>query len=137
MPDGSVQYPFWPELNYLKNVACEAPDQVVELVLNLSKVDNPGVYDGILDIALELPKGHSARLRPKILEYAEIDYRSVPHRFQDLLSHWTSQGETAAALELAEIIVNFVPGSRSRSKAGSPQKGSKRLDCLSRPIPSP
>ena len=116
MPDGSVQYPFWPELNYLKNVAREAPDQVVELVLNLSKVDNPGVYDGILDIALELPKGHSARLRPKILEYAEIDYRSVPHRFQDLLSHWTSQGETAAALELAEIIVNFVPDPEAEAK---------------------
>ena len=116
MPDRCVQYPFWPELKYLKNVAHEAPDQVVELVLSLPKVDNPGVYDGILEITLELPTGHSAKLQPKVLEYAEIVSPSLPHRFTDLLSHWTSQGETAVALELAEIIINFVPDPEAEAK---------------------
>ena len=39
--DGYVQFPPWPELQYLKNVSRDVPDEVVNLVLGLPKVDNP------------------------------------------------------------------------------------------------
>ena len=33
--DGYVQFPSWPELQYLKNVSRDVPDEVINLVLDL------------------------------------------------------------------------------------------------------
>ena len=35
LSDGSVQYPFWPELAYLKNVSQDVPEEVLRIVLDL------------------------------------------------------------------------------------------------------
>ena len=73
LPDGQVQYPFWPELHYLKNVCKDAPEEVIKIVLRLPAVDNPRVYDSILEIARELAGEQSAQLKPKMLEYAKLE----------------------------------------------------------------
>ena len=52
--DGYVQFPSWPQLQYLKNVSRDMPDEVINLILGLPKVDNPSVYNEILEIALQL-----------------------------------------------------------------------------------
>ena len=70
LSDGFVQLPFWPELEYLKKICMDAPDETVQLALDLAGVDNPRVYQDILDIALSLDGMRSARLRTKMLEYA-------------------------------------------------------------------
>ena len=54
LPDENIQFPAWPELQYLKNVSEEAPKEVVELMLQLPEVDNPIIYEHILEIALRL-----------------------------------------------------------------------------------
>ena len=36
--DGTIQFPYWPEIQYLKNVCHEVPDQVISLVLNFPKL---------------------------------------------------------------------------------------------------
>ena len=114
--DGTIQFPYWPEIQYLKNVCHEVPDEVVNLVLNLPKVDNPIVYDGILDIALQLRGEHSAKLRHKILEYANMEHQFRAHKYADLLAHWTAEDQTSAALELSEILVKFAPDPQSEEK---------------------
>ena len=114
--DGTIQFPYWPEIQYLKNVCHEVPDQVISLVLNLPKVDNPIVYDGILDIALQLPGKQSAKLKPKILEYAGMEHQLRTHRYADLLVYWTKQNQTSAALELSELLVKFAPDPQSEEK---------------------
>ena len=38
--DGTVIYPYWPEIHYLKNVCREAPNEVINLVMDLPKTDN-------------------------------------------------------------------------------------------------
>ena len=65
LPDGYIQYPFWPELEYLKNVSQEAPEEVLQIILELPLVDNPRVYDGILDIALSLYGEHICTTQTK------------------------------------------------------------------------
>ena len=116
LPDGSVQTPFWPELEYLKNIARDMPDEVTQVVLGLPEVDNQRVYYGILEIALELPAGQSAKLKPKVLKGAAMDPLFLEHRYRDLLVHWTAENETSAALELAKILVQFVPDPESDDK---------------------
>lgn len=105
--DDSVQFPFWPELQYLKNMSIAMPDEVIEIVLQFPEVDNPRIYDSILDIALKLQGEQSVRLKPKVLEYAGIDYQLWSHKYAELLAHWTMENQTSAALELLKVLVTF------------------------------
>ena len=114
--DGFVQFPFWPELEYLKKVCKEAPDVTVNLALDLPTVENPRVYQGILEIALSLDGMRSARLKPKILEFVGLDHRIFPLKFPELLAHWTADGQTGAALELANVLVQFGPDPKAEEK---------------------
>ena len=116
LPNGNLQCPFWGELEYLRNVCKEAPEEVVELALRLPPVDNPRVYENILEIALKLEGARSAKLKPKMLEYAKLENQFLPFRFPQLLAYWTAEGQTTAALELANILVQFVPDPRAEEK---------------------
>lgn len=114
--DGMVGFPLWWPIRYLATVSTDAPDAVVELALQLPKVDNPRVYEDILDIALRLHGEQSAKLKPKILEYASIEYQSLAFRYAELLAHWTAEQQITAALDLAEVLVQFAPDPDSESK---------------------
>jgi len=111
--DGTIQFPYWPEVQYLKNVCREVPDAVINLVMDLPEIDNPVVYDGILDIALQLPGKQSVKLKNKILEYANMDHQLSRHKYAELLAHWTAENQTSAALELAKILVAFTASPQS------------------------
>ena len=114
--DGTVIYPYWHEIQYLKNVCKDVPDEVVKLLINLPDTDNPVVYDGILDIALQLPIEYSVKLKDKILEYAGMEHQFRAYRYAKLLERWTKENQTSAALELTKILVKFAPDPQSESK---------------------
>ncbi len=114
--DGTVIYPYWPEIRYLKNVCTDFPNEVINLVVNLPTVDNPVVYDGILDIALQLTGKQSVKLKDKILEYAGMEHQLQTHKFGKILAQWAEENQTSAALELAKILVKFAPDPQSESK---------------------
>ena len=116
LPDGSLQFPSWPELEYLKNVSRDAPEEVTNVVSNLPEVDNPIVYDGILDIALQLPGELSGRLGQKMLEYASLSNQFLPHRYAELLAHWVAEEQAIAALELAGYLVRFFADQDAETK---------------------
>ena len=109
LKDGSIQFPFWPELQFLKNVAKDAPDEVARIAVGLPEVDNPQVYYDILDIALRLHGEQSAKLKPKILDDAQIKHLFLSQRYSDLLNHWIAERQTTAALDLLRILVQFSP----------------------------
>lgn len=116
LPDGSIQFPSWPELEYLKNIVADAPTKVITVVNQLPPVDNCRVYEYILDITLALSGKYSAKLTPKVLEYAKMQPYLMPHKWQQLLVHWVNQDQTAVALELAEMLVQFLPDPKSEDK---------------------
>ena len=116
LADDSIQFPFWPELQFLKNAAGDAPEEVTRLALDIPKVDNPRVYEDILDIALRLHGEQSAKLQPKILESVGIEYSFLAQRYAELLAHWTAEQQITAALDLAKALVQFVPDPDSESK---------------------
>ncbi len=137
--DGTVIYPYWPEIRYLKNVCADLPHEVIDLVVNLPKVDNPVVYDGILDIALQLPGEYSVKLKDKILEYAGMDHQYRTYKYASLLEHWTKENQTSAALELTKILIEFVPDPQSEKKRKQRQESvsdwRKAVGTLLHPIP--
>lgn len=108
--------PFWPELNYLKNVYKEVPDEVVEVILSIPKTDNHQVYDGILEIALGLSGDMSVKLLPKILEYTGIENRFSALRYSELLAYWAKENQIHAAIQIAERLLPFEPDPNNKSK---------------------
>ena len=114
--DGTAQFPYWPEIQYLKNVCRDVPDEVINLVIELPPIDNPIVYDGILDIAMHIPGEQSAKLKNKVLEYVSMEHQLRTHKYGDLLAYWTSENQTSAALELSKVLVTFAPDPQSEEK---------------------
>ena len=114
--DNSIIYPFWWPIRYLEKISSQASNEVIEIVRQLPQTDNPRVYEGILDIALQLHGEHSVKLKPKMLEYVLLKHRRLPHKFAELLAHWTKVNQTSAALELAEILIAFAPDPQSEEK---------------------
>jgi hypothetical protein len=116
LPDGYVQYPNWPELDYLVNIANEAPDNVVDTILSLTKSDNPRVYEGIISIVLKLDGKQSFRLFPKIIEYIELNNHFLAHQFPELLKYWVEQGGVRQALEISKLLISFKEDPKTRQK---------------------
>ena len=114
--NGTVQFPYWPEIQYLKNVCREMPDEVVKLLIDLPETDNPVVYDDILDIALQLPSEYSVKLKDKILEYARMEHQFRTYRYANLLRCWIEENQISDALELLKILIIFAPDPQSKNK---------------------
>ena len=136
LPDGSDQFPLWPELEYLKNIVRELPDEVVEVVLQFPTIDNPNVDWRIIEIALQLSGAHSAKLKPILLNSAMKNPRFLAHRYSELLSHWITENQNSAALQLAEILVRFVPDPDSEDKQLRRRQNPQDWLALLRPTPS-
>jgi hypothetical protein len=135
LPDGYVQYPHWPELDYLVTITGEAADQVIDIVLDLPKTDNPRVYDDILVIALKLDGQESARLLPKLVEYTELENQFLAHRYPELLQHWTTQGNIDEALEIVKGLILFREDPREQEKQQLRKKNPNALGTSLEPIP--
>ena len=114
--DGQVSTPPWWPMRFLSRVAISAPDDILAIVKELPESDNPQIHERILDIALQLPGEQSAQLLSDVLQYARNSGLNLPHRVPNLLVHWTNEGQTAAALELAKRIVYFAPDPEREEK---------------------
>jgi hypothetical protein len=135
LSEGYVQYPHWPELDYLVAVTEDAPDEVVEVILSLPKTDNPRVYDDVLEVAIKLQGQQSAGLLPKLIEYIKLDNPFLAHRYPELLQHWVEQGNLGEALEIAKMLVDFREDPRSRDKKQLRKKKPNNLDSSPEPTP--
>ena len=140
LPDDTIQYPSWPELFYLKKICQYVPNDVIEIVLQLPEVDNPRIYDYILEIALSLDGGQSIRLMPMILEFTSQSHYLIPHRFVELIALWTTEDQTQAALDLADILIQFHPDPQAEEKHQRKAEDSQEdiaasMDSLLEPAP--
>ena len=116
LDDGQVHVPSWWPMRYLARMAALDPDEVIAIVQQLPRFNNPRISDEILEIALLLRGEQSAPLLPEVLRCARASTPILSHRLPDLLAHWTNEGQTAAALELAKRIVYFAPDPQQDAK---------------------
>ena len=113
---GQINAPYWWPIHYLSKVALDASDEVVETILGLPRVDNPRVKFRILEIARQLPGAQSVKLKPRVLDLGTRDLPFLDLWYSRLLAHWTNENEIEAALDLAEMLVQFEPDPQLESK---------------------
>ena len=135
LPDGYIQYPFWPEFQYLKNVAQEAPEQVIEVILKIPATENSRFYEDVIDIALKVDSWHSVRLKTRILEYASGKYRFLNPRFEKILSHWSINDQVESALSFSKVLIAFRRDPQAEDKVVRHKAGLGDLTTLLEPRP--
>ena len=133
--DDSVQFPMWPELRYLKNVASDVPNEVIKLVLALPEVDNPWIHNEILEIALQLSGKQSTQLLPKILQATGIGDQFWANQYASLLTDWIAANKVAPALELTKALVEFIADPDSVAKRKRREGNFKNPLTLLEPTP--
>ena len=116
LADGYVQFPYWPELQFLKNVASEAQDTAIEVILNIPQTDNPRIYEDVIDISLRVNPKLSVKLKCKIFEYTRSKLQFLNPNFEKLLVYWSDNDQTDSALELVEQLVHFLPDPLAEEK---------------------
>lgn len=115
-----IRFPQWPALGYLARVAARAPDEALAAVLKVPATDNISVRAGLLDVAVQLPASHAAKLLPKLLEWLRGDgpfHTLIEHRLEQLLGHLAKGGEVDAAEKLLVVASTVLA---PRSDYGSP-----------------
>ena len=136
LADGSTQHLYWPELAYLKNIASEVPDDVVNVLQGIPKVDNPGVHQGILNTVLELPGERSAQLKERVLECASSFTGFLYFTLEQVLSHWIEEAQVSAALELLAVLVKFAPDPASAEKRKRRRENPDDMFAMLQPSPA-
>ncbi|MXX07016.1 MAG: hypothetical protein F4Z71_09670 [Gammaproteobacteria bacterium] len=116
LPDGYIQYPFWPELQFLKNVTSKSQERVVDTILKIPKTDNPRIYEDVIDILLSVKPEISLQLKNLVLEYVSGNFQFLNPKFERVLNFWSDNDQLDAALELAEKLIQFSPDPLAKEK---------------------
>ena len=135
LPDGYIQFPFWPEMEFLKNVANEASEDVIEIVSKIPKTNNSRFYEDLIDIALQVEGSISTKLKPRILEYIQGDYPILHARFERVLCYWTDNEQIESALELTKALIKFHPDPLEADKQARREKNPEDWTTFLEPQP--
>src|ERR1035441_1876076 len=121
--EGTIAFPSWPQGEYLKKIAAQAPDEVCQVVAQLPPTRNARVYDCILELALALPPDRGVEMVPKVIEGIRSPHHlTLPLEVASFISLVARAGRTSSALQLAEVALEVLDegGSRETNRADSP-----------------
>jgi len=139
LDDGRIITPLWWPIVYLQKVSTKAPNQVVEIILNLEKTDNPRILREILLIACGLEDTElSLRLKPLIKKYIQSPYQwGEDELIVNLLDKWGNTAGPAqnAALEILQYVVAFQADPREGEKRTLRKDNPKSYGAILSPAP--
>jgi hypothetical protein len=107
-----VQYPLWPESQYLVRMAPKAPDLVESLLAGLPATENIYVHADIVDAARAMSGPLAATLAKgerKWIRSQKWLLWLLPDRYANLVAYLADQREAKAAFELAETLFEVLP----------------------------
>ncbi len=131
--------PWWPIL-YLKKVAKQAPERVVDIIAGFKNIDNPIILGEILSIAIELDDiTLSLRLKSLVMEYLECadQWRLQEDPIINVLNKWgTGQEEDFnAACDIIKYVIAFQPDPDADKKRADYENNATDLSTILLPSP--
>lgn len=104
--DGSFSFPSWPQAQYLRRVAADAPEDVVETIESLPPTRNENVHLAVIEAATTMRADYAARIaRHELAWIEETGWISplVPRAIGHLVMHlWTGGSRTAHSMCFAQ-----------------------------------
>jgi len=127
---GTIGFPPWPESRYLARMALLRPEAVLDIILQIPDTENVRVYEDLADAALNVPPELTAHLLERAKTWARSPHQLLlPEKLGALVAHLANGGQIDAALELARVLLEILPGSRV--------EGASKLDEIYRLPPEP
>jgi len=118
---GVISFPYWPEADYLKQMAPIFPGKVAEIIANMN-TDNVSVQGGMLNALTSMPPTEALAAADKALEWARrpVLYLPLPSKLMALAVHLAGGDECCVgkALELAEAVFDVLEYDESDSLVG-------------------
>jgi hypothetical protein len=109
-----ISFPFWPPAQYLARMASAAPEAVMDVILSVPPTENVRVHESFVDAALAMPPAIAAQLVPVIGDWLGSPYvLLLPEKVGKLVAHLGASGESAAALQLAAVLLAVRPDPRA------------------------
>jgi hypothetical protein len=103
--DGAVREAYWPEIEYLVNMAPEVPEQVVTVALGLASSTNSWVRRGVIQIAARVPAAQAARLVQTLIQWApDLGARSDSEDLVKIVVGLIEGGQTRLGRQLATAL---------------------------------
>ncbi|HEY2855681.1 MAG TPA: hypothetical protein VGJ18_22785, partial [Gemmatimonadaceae bacterium] len=111
----SIQFPSWPESDYLSRVAARAPDAAFRALSQIPLTDNQRVHDDLVTVALQLlPRDAATWARTETEWVSKQPWLTflLPEKLSELTAYLAKSGEMDAALELARHLFALQPDPR-------------------------
>ena len=113
VPKGDlVWFPPWPESRYLARMAKLAPEQVLEIILQIPETENARVHEDLADAALAMPAEMAARWAEKEATWVQSQgylYSRLPEKLGALFAHLAEGEQVHAAVHLARALLALLP----------------------------
>src|ERR1043165_1493764 len=105
-----ISFPRWPESEYLARMAKQAPETVLEVMLQIPDTENIRVNEDLVNAALAMPAELTARLIDKAKKWAQSSYHPLfPEKLGSLVAHLARGGKLEEALGLARVLLTVLP----------------------------
>jgi hypothetical protein len=115
-----VRFPAWPESQYLARVAATAPDEVMQVFLDMDRTDNPRVHEDAIDAALAVPGLLAERIVATACEWVKRPYLlRLPRSLNKFLHKLIVEERPSAALVLAKSLLALRPKPGTDEEDGS------------------
>lgn len=110
--DGFIRDTYWPELSYLTRIAPQAPDEVVDVLLQLQDSNNAWVRRAVFDIGSQIPADSSVRLEPLLKKWVTtgLGWRTDPRSLVSLAVNLLEGGQPRLGRWLANALFQPRPG---------------------------
>ena len=108
----TIRFPPWFVSRYLARVATQAPEAVLDVILQIPDTDNVRVHEDLTDAALVMPAELAARWADKEarwIETQEVLHSLLPEKLGDLIEHIAKGGQVQEALHLANALLAILP----------------------------
>jgi len=110
LENGKIRYSVWPQSRFLTRMTPLVPDEVLALILKIPETTNFLIHQDFAEASLKLPPALAAKLLPKIKQWLYVGRISgqLNLKLGELMKILAEGGESAAALELAHLLLDFV-----------------------------
>lgn len=103
---GLIREQYWPEIDYLKEMADLAPSDVVDVLLTLKDSTVSWIRRAIFEIGAKIPADQSVRLVPMIMSWGVqgLGWRSDPRSQVAMACNLLKGGQYKAGMKLAHLL---------------------------------
>lgn len=113
---GLIREPYWPEIDYLKEMSQFAPEDVVQVLLSLKDSTNSWIRRAVFEIGANIPPNQAALLVPIIIDWGieGLGFRSDQEAQATMIRNLLTGGEHRAGMRLADLLMRPVAGGKRK-----------------------